>query len=244
MTTLDFKESLIENPFSYANNYIYFSEHMRGCGLYFDPKSPNYPYIFRSNMMVSTELRYSIYNYQLRGRLLNTKKIKEVLNGPKVPLWFSIKGKAYLIGKGFLAESDMRQGAGRLLFVACVDGTKHISSMSQVKFFISKEVYTEQNKVIQTAIKDLVGAHDGDIIMCNDILDYIGEKLALPKGGSLAEMNQYKDAVVEAALREAYGITGVTSVPSFQLYTSSDIQTTAQDFTTPFSAPHTEILPQ
>jgi hypothetical protein len=72
--------------------------------------------------------------------------------------------------------------------------------MHDIKFFVDKAVYLEENKPIQTAVKDLIGAHVGDVTICNNILDYVGERLTMPRGGSIASRKKYEEAVVRTAI--------------------------------------------
>lgn len=203
MTTLEFKDRLTEHPFSYSNDFYYFDESYRSSGLYFDRTSANYPYILKGGKSDTTELQYCFYTPQLRGRILTIKRIKEVMDSARIPLLFSIKAKWYLLGKGFMAHHSP-DGENKILFIACVDGMKTISSIDQVKFYVSKDIYKDCYKSIQPAIKDLIANHTGDVIICNNILDYIGEKISLPLGVSLSSMNRYKEAVVRTSLVHAY----------------------------------------
>jgi len=210
MTTLDFSEGLVENTFSFGNNFLYGEK--RPYGLYFCKESQNYPFILKGGLSDESELEYTWYTYQLRGRLLNTKKLKEVMNSAKIPLYFVIKQIPYLIGKGFLSTFD-EAGNHQPLFMACVDGMKTISSIKQVKFYVSKVVYEDRHKAVQTAVKDIVAAHTGDVIMCNNILDYLGERLTFPRGGSLSELNKYKQAVIRTCLMQHFVAGGIVDEP-------------------------------
>jgi CheY-like chemotaxis protein len=123
-----------------------------------------------------------------------------------------IKHVPYLIGKGFLSTYDIN-GSHQLLFLACVDGTKNITSIKQVKFYVSKMVYEDRYKAVQLAVKDLVAGHSGDVIMCNSILDYVGEKITLPRGGSLPELMKYKQVVVRTCLSEVFSTRNTSTDP-------------------------------
>lgn len=198
MTTLQFKDALTENAFSYSNGFYY--SDLRSLGLYFVKKSDNYPYILKGAEYDDFEMQFSSYSNQLRGRMLNTKKIKEIMDSSRLPLLFKIKMRPYLIGKGFLSTYDPITGEVKLLFIACVDDRKGTTSIEQVKFFVCKDIYTDEHKALQPTIKDLIDSHPGDVVMCNKILDYIGEKISIPRGGTIAERKSYADAVVRAAL--------------------------------------------
>lgn len=217
MTTLNFADGLVENTFSFGNIFTY--DEKSPYGLCFAKDSKNYPFILKGGKSDDFILEYMSYPNQLRGRLLNTKKIKEVMDVAKIPLYFRIKHRSYLIGKGFLSTYD-DSGNHKLLFIACVDGTKNITSIDQVKFYVSKDIYLEFYKAVQPAIKDIIAGHTGDIIMCKNILDYIGEKIELPKGVSLPKLNEYKEAVVRTCLTQ--GFLKNTNLPNEPLVVESN----------------------
>lgn len=210
MTTLDFADGLVENQFTFGNTYTYSDK--RSYGMYFSKESQNYPFIMKGGMSDDFELEYILNTNQLRGRLLNTKKLKEVMNSAKIPLYFVIKHVSYLVGKGFLSAFDPA-GNHQPLFIACADGMKNITSIQQVKFYVSKIVYEDRHKAVQTAIKDLVAGHTGDVIMCNNILDYLGERLTLPRRCSLSELNKYEQAVIRTCLIENFMIENPANEP-------------------------------
>jgi hypothetical protein len=205
MTTLEFGNGLVDNPFSGGNIYSYDSEEL--FGLYATPKGDNYPYILKGMGPNRSELTYSDHHYQLRGRRLTTKKLVEVMNTARMPIRAVVKHTIYLAGKGFLSTYDA-SGNHKILFIACIDDSKTVASIAQVKFYVSKDVYSDSYKNVQPAIKELVSNHPGDIIMCNNIGDYVGEKIKFPKGGSIADRNKYKEAIVRAALAEHFGVGG------------------------------------
>jgi len=203
MTTLEFGDSLVENTFSFANSFSYGEK--EPYGLYFSKESQNYPFILKGELSDEFELEYCTYSNQLRGRLLNTKKIKEIMNLAKLPLYFTIKQRTYLIGKGFLSTFDPA-GNHQLLFIACVDGMRTISSIEQVKFYVAKHVFDDRHKAVRTAVEDIIKGHTGDVIQCNNILDYVGERIILPRGGSLSELNKYKQAIVRTCLMRDFSV--------------------------------------
>jgi len=206
MTTLDFKDKLTENTFSYGNDFVYDENTKKSFSLYFSRDSINYPYILKGGQSNEEELEVSIYSYQLRSRVLNTKKIKEIMDSSRLPLLFNIKRRNYLLGKGFLAEYIHGEEINKILFVACVDGSKSVSSMEQVKFFVSKDIYTDEHKALQPAIKDFIGAHPGDVIICKNVLDYVGEKIVFPRGVLISELITYKDAIVRATVEREFDL--------------------------------------
>lgn len=240
MTTLEFRDELVENTFTYTNSYIYAPK--RSTGHCFAQGEDNYPFVMKGGTSDTFELEFSAYAYQLRNRLLNTKKIKEVMNSSRVPLIFIIKNVAYLIGKGFLSTYDPRNPENnKLLFLACVDGRKVIREISQVKFYVSKEVYNEQYKPMHPAIKDIISQHPGDVMMVKNILDYVGLKLVQPRGGSISELERYKEAVVRSSLEELFPRTTITTESSSSV---STVNTTPDFLTAALQAVTTPTLPE
>lgn len=229
MTTLNFKDELTEDPFSISNGF-YYSE-LQSFGLYFQEDSKNYPYILKGEISDKVDLQYSDNPNQLRRRLLNTKKIKEVMDSARVPIRVILKGKWYYLGKGFLASS--RAETKELLFIACVDANKQYLTMEDVNFFVSKKIYEDEHKPLQPAIKDLIGAHPGDVTVCNNILDYVGERITMPQGGTIASRKRYQDALVRATIMQI--------VP--QVATAPIITATAGEFEVSFSPSIHDDLP-
>lgn len=209
MTTLDFKDELTENPFSYGNVFMYTGER-KSFNLYFSSNSDNYPFILKSGLLENNELQYTIGG-QLRNRILNTKKIKEVIDSARIPLYFRIKDNSYLMGKGFLARYNMYSETYQLLFVACIDDSRATTSIEQVKFFVSRELHTDLHKALQPAIKDFVNGHPGDVVLCNNILDYIGDRFSMPRGGTIDSHIKYQRAVVRATLAQVLDYESNTS---------------------------------
>lgn len=202
MTTLDFRRQLIAHPFSHNNSYVI--DRLMGSGLYFHRSKGEYPYIMNAPGHASMELMYSEFNSQLRGRLLNTARIKEVLDSAEVPINISIKGISYLMGKGFLAHWSGTRDSINVLYIACCSNKPSLT-MEDIKFYVSKDVYKEIYKPLHPVFKDLVGTHPGDIIMCRDIRDYVGEKIKIPKGLSISALNNYKSVVVKQAINQYIG---------------------------------------
>lgn len=202
MTGLNFGDALVENAFSNNNEYNYYV--LQPFGLYFDTNSENYPYILRGGLSDTVELGYANAENQLRGRLLNTKKIKEIMDTSKLPIIIRMKDRLYLIGKGFLSTFDSIRKDGTLLFVACVDNRKQSVSMEDIRFFVSKKVYAEEHKPFHSAIKDFTSTHPGDVVFCNNILNYISEKITMPRGGSVSRRLAHRDAVVKAAIETVF----------------------------------------
>lgn len=199
MTNFEFADALTIDTFPTHNDYYYGS--LIESEMKFFKDSENLPYIIKALGGKSSKLTivYSEYLGQFRGRALTTKKIKEIMNTSRYPLAIKLKDNYYNIGKGFLSRKN-RLGRiidSELLFVACVDDRKSIhNDMSEVKFFISRKVYLEENKPILPAIKDFMNAHTGDVIITNDIRRYVGDTIKTPVGGTLAQQKKYKEAVV------------------------------------------------
>lgn len=200
MTNLQFKDALTENTFSYSNSFMYQTSDYESFGMFFAKDSDNYPYILKGGVSDEENLEYCAWSYQLQGRMLTSKKVKEVMNSARMPLYFKIRGNEYLIGKGFLSTYSL--AGHKLLFIACINGKKAVSGMDQVRFYVSKDVYQPDYKMMQPIIKEITAAHPGDVMLVKDIREHIGEKIRLPKGGSLSSLREYKDAVVRTAFSQ------------------------------------------
>lgn len=197
MTDLNFYDSLVSNRFSSHNTYRY--ANITDTNLRFFKGSPNYPYIMYSGWHDDdTILSFSNFLPQLRNRLLNISKIKEIMNTAHMPLIISIRNKLYLIGKGFMAHAvnkDEIVDSLKLLFVATATSIR-IRDIAEVKFFVSRDIYKEDYKSVAPAIKDLIASHPGDVILTNNIEQRIGDKIPFPTGGTLEKRQKYKRAVM------------------------------------------------
>src|ERR1051326_1126007 len=121
MRTLEFYDKLTLNKFARNNDYSYSDK--AALNIYFEESSNELPFIMRAldskgnKIHDNNILQYSSYTRQLRGRVLSSAKIAEVLDSAKMPLYFHIGTKNYLIGKGFLAEYK-KNGNIEILFIA------------------------------------------------------------------------------------------------------------------------------
>jgi hypothetical protein len=204
MTDLTFADRLVVDQFSYHNEYIY--TELRDYGLYFDETSDTYPYIMTSNLSNKKDLQYSSYANQLGLRVLNLKKLKDILNSAQIPIICSVRHVQYLIGKGFLSTYDATEGKHDPLIVACVNKRKSITGIVDVRIYISRKINQEIHKAFHPIVKDLTAEHQGDIIICNNILEFIGERIEIPRGGSLTQRKEYEKALIEACFREAWEV--------------------------------------
>ena len=206
MTDLNFEESLTVSKFS--NNNHYHLGYPKSTGLRFFKDTENLPFIMCSPYQSNhTELQYSDSATQFRNRLLNTAKIKDVMNSSPLPLIVKIKGVQYLIGKGFLAQVAFNEFEVNmnLLFVACINSSKrHGYEMKDVRFFISRAIYTETYKPVSTAVRDIIENHIGDVIFTSDIQNKIGDVIPFQRGGTLVSRNDYKKAIVMEAIRDFF----------------------------------------
>lgn len=206
MTNLDFAERLVINRFPSSNQYSY--SHTQKTSLRFYKDCPNYPFIMCSGWQDDpTLLTYSNFRSQLRGKLLNTPKIKEVMDTAHMPLLFSIKDKWYMIGKGFMSHipnSNEFAESNKLLFVACIDKSKRTKRIEEVTFFVSRDIYKEEYKSVSAAIKDIMLAHPGDVILTSNIEDRIGDKITFPTKGSISDRQNYKKAVLTECINDYF----------------------------------------
>lgn len=201
MKTLDFQDALITNTFSRSNSYAYTPYSYSG--IYFNKNQSEVPFITRAHVAnVSMgdfwhdeEILYAKSLNQFNGRLVSTAKLKEILDTSRVPLKLKIGDYYYLVGKGFLAYIDSNDNI-ELLFLACVPTSKKIVDISQVKFYISRNVYSEVHKKVSPAIRDIVMEHTGDVVITSNIDNHIGLRLVLPDFKTLKEKREYTAEVV------------------------------------------------
>jgi hypothetical protein len=206
MTNFEFYDGLRNHPFTSNNGYSY--NGLTESSLRFFKDCPNYPFIMQNPYQRDpTVLTYSPYTYQLRGRLLNTARIKEVMDTAPIPLTFKIRDKFYLIGKGFLAHVANVNDIGEnfnMLFVACIEQGRVIEKMEDVRFFVNRDIYKEDFKTVHPAVKDIFLGHPGDVIMTNNIAARIGDKIPFPRGGTIAQRQNYKKAVMLEAMGDYF----------------------------------------
>lgn len=201
MTDLNFAPGLRENQFAYDNDY--YVEPSNGTGLFFSEEA--FPYVMRGGKnQDESELRICTTAVQFRNRALSVAKLKELLNICSIPILVDVRKRSYLIGKGFISEYKYTYPSTytyRLLFVAC-SSSKVVTDMKDIKFFIDRKLYSEENKAFHGIIKEILQPFVGDVIICNDVLSYIGTKINIPQGGSIATSKLYTDSLVRATFTE------------------------------------------
>lgn len=206
MMTLDFKNSLINNRFTYNNDYIY--SDLDGLNIYYKESEEEIPFIMTAKNDVrgsnpvlfhNGEMQHSTYSRQLGGRTLTTNRIKEILDGSKIPLLFKIGNHRYLIGKGFLAWYQP-DGTHEVLFIAV--SKRDVSYMGDVKFYVSRTIYNIRHKKLHPVIKDFMTIHTGDTILTNNIKKYIGSKIEMPTFKTVGSRLKYQKSLIQFCTRE------------------------------------------
>jgi hypothetical protein len=200
MYTLDFRDGLIAHPFSFNNSYTYDDRELLGFRL--NKEWDQELYITRA-MLGTTRihdedhLTYSKYDNQLMGRTITALKLREILDSAKMPILIkSTEGAKYLIGKGFLARYHSRRRI-RILLAACVFKGVRITNISQVKYYVGRDLYMDENKKVATAVSDMLDAHTGDVITTQDPMTYIGKTSPLIAVGSLREKKEMIDKIFD-----------------------------------------------
>lgn len=204
MTDLNFYDSLRIHPFSgRANNYSFNIQ--TATNFRFSKYSTHLPFIFKSGYFRDkTEMSFCI-GEQFGGRLLNTDRIKEILNSSPLPIVINIGGKNYLMGKGFLAHAESLveySDSINLLFVAC-NAAKRVETMEDVSFYVSRDVYNEEYKAVLPAIKNILAAHRGNIITTNNIAGIITDKIPFPAGGTLKDRQEYNKKIMLECIKDS-----------------------------------------
>lgn len=199
MKSISFRDGLIVNRYSNSNTYVF--EDLVSIPTLFDKTCNEIPYLLYDKDISTGFIRiqYSA-TPQFRGRTITLSKMKEIVDSAKHPIMVRNCNNQYLMGKGFIAIQEASKV--KYLFVACIELGKKITSMSQIKLYISKEVYKIKYKSIFGMIKEFMVAHSGDVIITNDIDKYIGTKIDFPIFKTLKERKNYMDKLIEESLEQ------------------------------------------
>lgn len=203
--TLDFRDELVNNRWSWGNNFVY--GNAVSSGIMYPKDYPEAPFILKSGFSWHpaesgvVEMKFADAQ-QLNGRALTTARIKEVLDGPRMPLRFSVGALLYLIGKGFLAKYN-DAGNIEVLFLAIAPKDR-VLSMSEVKFYVSRSLYLPEHKKFHNAMKDILSLHTGETILTNNIGKYVGCAINIPNFTSISQKKKFVSDLVIKCLEESY----------------------------------------
>lgn len=188
MKTLQFKNSLTENVFSYSNNYNF--SLLKELPLFYKEKERMKPVLFL-NEAHKKGLVYASSPTQLGGRVIPTAKLKEILDTSPIPIIINMRPVNYLVGKGFLAKLNT-VGTIEPLMVMCYDSYAGIpTNVNQIAMYVSRGIYREEHSKVLTSISQIMKEHPGDVIMTPTIGKYIGSKLQIPKFKTIAEQKKW-----------------------------------------------------
>ncbi len=202
MTTFDFQTGLVMNTFNRANSYQ-LTNNLSKMPIFWGEDDPNTPVLSLATQQKEGYLIYSDYYYQLGGRAIVVRKLKEIMDGCPVPIRVKTAGRQYLAGKGFLADYDPHGGRHKILYVATINGKRQPSSMQDVTLYIHKEVLTnEAYKAIKTMFQGLISSFTGDICIVKDVSTVIGHHFSYPRFSSIRERRDYQAAMVEGSMDE------------------------------------------
>lgn len=211
MITLEFKNGLISNRFTFNNEYNYSG--LEGMNIYYKDSEEEIPFIMTAtNIGIpihNGEIMYSTHGRQLGGRTLTTNKIKEILDGSKVPLIFNIGSRKYLIGKGFIAYC-LSNGDFEVLFMAV--SKRKVDYIGDVKYYVSRSINIMAHKKLHPVIKDFSSLHPGDVITTCHMEKYIGSKIDLPSFSSRKEKLEYEEIMINQCFRETKKLSPKLSV--------------------------------
>jgi hypothetical protein len=200
MITMEFRAVLQNSTFTYGNDFSY--NDPTESTLFFpnakDPKA-ELPFIMGSGKHGEV-LVYADANQQFRNRVLNTAKIKEIMDGAHMPMKLKIGERYYLVGKGFLATYPNLEPM-ELLFVATSQGK--ITSLREVKYYVARSLKLPEHKKVEPIIRDFMKIHQGDLILTNDIKAYICPKIPIPRLATVAERLRFIDDLLVMGI-EAY----------------------------------------
>lgn len=208
MLTLEFRDELVTNKFSSGNRYNYAPKEQ--LNFHVNKDSSEEPFIMRAQLNGqrvhgNDHISYSTDENQLLCRVISGLKLQEILDSARMPILIRQGDKQYLAGKGFLAAMQSRRRV-KLLFIACVPVNARITNLSQVKLYVSRELYSDEHKRVAQIVKGIINTHRGDVVIARDIMSYIGRTLSIASLTSLRErreaMNEIFDSTVKR-VREA-----------------------------------------
>lgn len=201
MLTLEFRDRLVNKPFSANNDYSY--RLMQGTGIIYTGEEKELPYILRSGgeYHPQHEIQFA-HSIQFGGRRLSNAQIREIFDSAKVPIRISSgDGSIYFIGKGFLAAFE--EGVIKVLVVA-VCKTGLVTHIDQIKIVVSKELYREPRyQKIYTIVQECITCHPGDLLYPKSIEGYLGVHLDLPAFKTIREKNEYNCKLVKYCILDA-----------------------------------------
>lgn len=213
MITLEFRNELVNNRYSYNNNYVY--ANAESLGIIYPKSAKEIPFILKADIEARSfhktddiyEMYYSTYDRQLNGRTLTTNRIKEVLDSARCPILFKIGTGNYLIGKGFLAKYVSKSDYD-VLFMATIPTAGTITSINEVKYYISRNIYLDINKKLQPVVKDFMALHKGEILITSDMSKYVGFNIEFPYFANISSKKAYTEEVLDYCLDEfSKGVT-------------------------------------
>lgn len=200
MQTLDFRDGLVNSLFSFNNNYEYGDRQLLGFRI--NKEWDQELYITRA-MMGTTRvhpedhLTYSTYENQLLGRVITAIKLREILDSARMPIIIkNSEGAKYLIGKGFLARYHNKRRI-KILLAACVFKGVRVTNISQVKYYVGRDLYMDEHKKVAAAVSDMLDEHKGDVVITNDIMTYVGKPVPIIAVGSLREKKEMLDRIFD-----------------------------------------------
>lgn len=199
MLTLEFRDELVENKFSSGNRYNYAPKDQ--LTFHLNTASPEEPFIMRAQLNGqrvhgNDHISYCTDDNQLLKRTLSALKLQEILDSARMPILVRQADKQYLAGKGFLAAVQGRRKV-KLLFVACAPRVTRVTNISQVKLYVSRDIYSDEHKRVAQIIKGIIAAHRGDVVIARDIMSYVGRGLPIARLSSLRAKKQALDEIFD-----------------------------------------------
>lgn len=205
MTNMSIRSQLEVNTFTHGNKY-----HLQGgkiLDFVFTKHTPILPVILGRSFVAARRysIEYSTYSYQFKGRIISTAKLVEIMDSCPHPILVKMIGdNYYLVGKGFLARSDSEGNFIELLYVAFVpyDNTNQSYILDKVKIYICRSIYKEENNRILPAMKQVMDNFKGEMMLTNDIEQYMGSKIKIPSLRTLDAVNHYKRQLIGFCLQK------------------------------------------
>ena len=164
----------------------------------FPEKGPR-PFFTSSDKARKDVLIYS-NNVQFGNKSLPQTKIKQVLNGARIPIKVKVAGVQYLMAKGFCAKIT-NDGKITPLFIAMYN--EDVREIGDIKFYICRSIFRLSTyRQLKTIMLQFITSHPGNVIITTDIQRHFGARISLPGGKTLAEMKKNTELFVEELLEK------------------------------------------
>jgi hypothetical protein len=136
------------------------------------------------------------------GRMVNTVKFSEILEKSPALIKVTLGAHHCFVGKYCIIRTDNHftydTEICRILFMATYDKTKRVSSGSDLKVYIDRVLYEDENyKRILSIIKPIVKDHKGDSLIVRDIGEYLLYRFSIPALKTIKDRLKFNENIKE-----------------------------------------------